>query len=213
MTHGYFGRLVREGVFVPVDNGVYYLDRAVAGTIQGSAADEGNDCHRIGAVARLLDLVARPVKIISAICRCLWSPGLRSDRSLTSLTLSRVIPPHALPPLRATAVGFDGNEFEILCRAGVVERMHALIHVLVSPAIVLAVPQKVAGNPPLGRLHRLAVPGVGSLPHRPEDAAENSASVAASKTRCGHCRAIRSVCRPVPGSLFDQLPSRAASRE
>lgn len=79
-----------------------------------------------------------------------------------------------------TAVLLKGDFGDVAERTRVEVRVHLLFHWLVAP-ITLVASQEVAGDPTLWRLDRLVFLRKRPLPHCPEDARENAASVAVGK--------------------------------
>jgi hypothetical protein len=108
---------------------------------------------------------------------------------------------YLLSPFLVAAVLVDGNEVQILLRAGIVERVLAFLHVFVSPARVSLVSQQVARDPAFRRLCLFTIATEGSLPDGPENAREGSTSVAVSEAGCltrsgaNVWNKVRSACR------------------
>ncbi len=93
---------------------------------------------------------------------------------------------HLGTPFGITAVNIDGNHVKILLWTGVVVRPHGLLHVLIAPAVVPLVLEKVALNPAFGWLDFFIDLREGPFPHAPEDSAEDIASVTVGETRRAH---------------------------
>ena len=115
-------------------------------------------------------------------------------------------------PFGMSAKLFDWSHVEVAQRTGVVEGMNALAHVLVPP-LAIHESQQVADDPSLRLFDLLAVFDERPFPDAPQDATENSATVAVCDARRFDRRAV--VVRPLPAPCIfgDQVSTCTSGLE